>query len=362
MFLLVVIGIFLIVPMSEERTLILTTPSNSTGGCSDLDCLNDVTLIDLINNQILVYNSTSGDWENTNQTSFVDTTICNNLGSGKIICPSYSSGNINLRTLKASTGLSIANDTTSITYTNTLPESTVCSGQSGNYNIVASSSGGNCTFKNLVPSTGISISSNSTHITISNSGVTSITANSPLSASSSTGSVTLSCSTCVTTSTNTWTLLCQQTGNGATTVTCSSFTAKKHLYVTWITTVGTSAGEMDIRFNSDTGANYANRSVKDGTASSSTGQTACLPNHTNTYAVNDQPTFVFWIDNDQSGNRKIARGIIGYGADSSSATAPSWVEWSCKWDNTSAQITTIQFLRSSTEVFNNAVLTVWGYD
>ena len=146
-----------------------------------------------------------------------ESTVCNNLDSGTFIIRNSTSGDCNVKSLKASTGLSISNDTTSITYTNTLPEvtvctndghgagnvcnggnvhvkglasgsgititqngtdiivtsnaineSTVCSGQSGNFNIVASSSGGNCTFKNLVAGTGESLSSNSTHITITN--------------------------------------------------------------------------------------------------------------------------------------------------------------------------------------------------
>src|SRR4029077_10374571 len=53
----------------------------------------------------------------------------------------------------------------SATFTN---ETTVCSGQAGNYNLVALSTGGNCNFKNLLAGSSVSMSDNGTHITITN--------------------------------------------------------------------------------------------------------------------------------------------------------------------------------------------------
>lgn len=152
---------------SEQRTLIISNSSGSN--VSSINDLDDVTLISLINGQILKYNSTSGQWENENLASFTDTTECNNIGSGTaLIC--VEGTNINFRSILASTGLSAVNSSNTITLTNTLPESTTCA------NLGASSSlsegiyvSGNCNFKKLLEGTGILLSSNSTHITLTNS-------------------------------------------------------------------------------------------------------------------------------------------------------------------------------------------------
>jgi len=136
---------------------------SSSGTPVSLNDLTDVTLVSISNNQIMVYNSTSGQWENENQTTFSDTTVCNNLGSGKILC---ASGNVNIKSLLAGTGITLTNDTNTVTITNSLPESTVCAnlGSVGEGIYVS----GNCDFKKLLAGNGMSLSSNGTRITITN--------------------------------------------------------------------------------------------------------------------------------------------------------------------------------------------------
>jgi len=135
---------------------------NGSGGSSTLSGLSDVSIINLINSQIIKYNSTLGKWQNVNQTSFSDTTICNNLGSGYVICPSYSSGNINIRTLLASSGISLSNTSNSISIDNT------------------------GVLKNIAGN-GISVNQTTGNVLISNTGVRSVNAGTGIAINATTG-------------------------------------------------------------------------------------------------------------------------------------------------------------------------------
>lgn len=481
MFLLVAIGAFLIIPMSQEKTLILTTRDDSTPiSCLDddklilaqnLTDLCDVVIISPTTNQTLVYNGTY--WINSDQVIFNDTSTCQNIGNGSaFIC--VEGTNINFRSILAGSGISVSNSSDTITIVNTLPESTtgsnlgsygqavfssevgndlqfkkllagtsisvtsnstnviisntspettVCSGQTGNYNIVASSSGGNCTFKNLTFGNGISISSNSTHIIITNSkpeqgctsaggtsiwkttttcdakgltagvgliltsntndnnyktnfvngtgisitgstsqtftntGVTSLT-------SADTDGLSLSASTGAITITPKWELLCQNSGSG-TSISCSSFTARKQLFVQIEYRTITNTMQQGIRFNSDSGTNYSTRASSNGGADSTgTSLNQCTLRGGGSFSTGDRGIHSYWIYNNQSGDRKLLTGQIIAGADTSAGTAPTRVEQTCKWDNTGAQITTITLMIvSGTGTYDTGtMITVWGYD
>jgi len=263
-------------------------------------------------------------------------------------------------------------NSTDITLTNTY----TCTSAGGTTLIKTNTQGSNCDLKGLNAGTGITITSgtndntiktnfaNGTGIsitgtttqTIKNTGVTSLTCTTTeFSCSGSTGDITL---------TGNWIKVCQSTlGSSGTSHSCGAFTAYKHLIVQIQYRITTSSYSAGLRFNSDSGNNYAHRvSANGGADTTSTARNDCLI--TSTLNNNDSAQTTLWIDNNQSGDRKSAYWLTQKGMDSSSATAPDRTEGVCKWDNTSAQITTINIIRDSlTGSLNTGTdITVWGYD
>ena len=360
-----------------------------------------------------------------NGTLASESTVCSGQAGNYNIVASSSGGNCTFKNLLAGTGMSLSSNGTHITITNSSPESTSCTGQSGNHNIVASSSGGNCTFKNLVAGTGISVSNNSTHITITstvsgestacsnlgtgtilcsggNVNIKTLKAGLGLSISNTTNDVTyktnfvngtgisitgstsqtftntgvisnscsggISCSgTNPSTFTVVWDKLCETTlGSSNDTVTCS-FTAKKNLMVySEMRITGGTGSETAIRFNSDTGDNYATRTSSDGSADVTIVSTSRCNLYGNgvLHTSPDHDSSYMYIDNNISSERKVGMIETVAGQATSAASAPHKYETSCKWDNTSAQINKITFISfTGTGDFNTgSVVTVWGYD
>lgn len=214
---LAIVIALLIIPSfaGKDTQFFVTNTVNATSIA--LGDLTDVTLINTLNNQILVYNSTSSLWENENQTSIsTSNATCSNLGSGKILCASYSGNNLAFKSLLAGSAITLSNDTNTITITNagvwhdiagtgisvnqtsgnvlitnTLPESTVCSNATSNAGHYGLCKDSTITLRDLLAGSGISLSLNSTDITINNTGVISLTSdNSAISYSGSSGSIT----------------------------------------------------------------------------------------------------------------------------------------------------------------------------
>lgn len=401
------------VPTACEGNLGLVLAQNLTDLC-------DVTIISPATNELLQYNGSQ--WINIDSMAFNDTTTCTNLGTGTIICPSFSEDNINIRTLLEGTGIDISNSTTEITITNTLPESTNCVsiGSFGGDIIVNSTNGDcffrkvlgagfptancievtnttefidvdgfNCTnigenlgsvgegiyvqnccigdsfttleFKKLLAGAGISLSSNGTRITITNSGVTSVTSNNnaTIGVVPTSGNVVLYPK---------YELLCQNTLSiSSTSISCSSFSARKHLIVEVIIRNQANVSNTGFNgwtFNSDTGGNYYWRSSVNGGADiTGTVDTACRIS-ISAQSVNSNRHFSMTIDNILSTDRKLSHGFSSI--DSISGSIPSRAEYSCLWNNTSAQITTITFNWSNTlgtpMFLANTNISVWGYD
>lgn len=138
----------------------------------------------------------------------------------------------------------------------------------------------------------------------------------------------------------------------------ASFTAKKHLMITAELRMNQSDNVIP-RANNDTGSNYATRTTINGATSSLVSQTHCNPLNGGVAGAGDRAMFTLWVDNNQSGDRKIINGVFGYGADTSASTAPSHVDFTCKWSNTSDQMTSIIFYGS---YLSGSIITVWGYD
>lgn len=432
-----------------------TACSGNTGLvlAQNLTDLCDVTIISPQTGQIIDYNGSQ--WVNVNQVVFNDTTQCNNIGIGSAFA-CVEGTNVHLRSILASTGLSVTNNTNTITITNTEPESTVCSGHTGSYNLVESSISGNCAFKNLLSGSGISMSDNGTHIIISNTGIISLNCvhgivcsgtnpalingsslqNQETTVCSSAGGTTYvksstggNCQlyggtagvgltltqntndnqyktnfangtgisitgTGQQTFTNTgvisnsctapivcsgtnpsaisyadspyWQMLCHNTGSGST-VSCSSFTGKKQLFIQISFNVSSSGTAIvpALQFNSDAGSNYAWRnSFNGGADSTGTSSSSCAVIGSNTVGTSGGGTITISAVNNFSNLRKLLYIQESHGLESNSGTAPTHAETGCKWSNTSAQITTITLLASSgTATYSTGtIITVWGHD
>ena len=160
----IALGFILIPAFHGGDTYFLMSSAQSANVSLALDDLTDVTIIDVANNQIIVYNSSSGQWENMNQTTVSDATVCGNLGSGILIC---AGDNVQLKSLIAGTGISITNSSTTITIANTLPEATVCTNV-GSFAQVYKD--GNCNFRTLKGSPDISIAQGTNDITFDYNG------------------------------------------------------------------------------------------------------------------------------------------------------------------------------------------------
>jgi len=126
---------------------------------------------------------------------------------------------------------------------------------------------------------------------------------------------------------------------------------------------------MHLQFNTDgqlpLGTAYAYtgsfNGASDGTGTSLAGCNVALGN---SYLQSDTIWLDAWIDNNLSTNRKIITLETGYGAGTSSATAPTRSDSVCKYDNTSTQISYIGFNKvAGNGVLDvNTIMTVWGYD
>ena len=155
-----------------------------------------------------------------------------------------------------------------------------------------------------------------------------------------------------------------------------SFTATAHLMVTIEGRSVTNTIIPTLLFNQRGGSNsalsdnggtiYSQReSLNGGADATLTSQVMCQPIAGNTISANDAFIAQFWIDNNQAGDRKIITGTVGYGGDTSSATAPTRTEFTCKFDNTTAQISNLDLILSTggTGSINNpTIITVWGYN
>jgi len=141
-------------------------------------------------------------------------------------------------------------------------------------------------------------------------------------------------------------------------LTSKTFTAKKHVFFSVIGVTATSTLQAGIVFNSDTPATHYAFNPTTGTS-----QSSCRPIGDGNYVSGDRFYLNGFISN-VSADRKLVIGGLVTGADSSSATAPAITNYACKWDNTSAQITSMGLIQTgnSGTFTTNSILTVWGYD
>lgn len=415
---------------SVDNTIFLTTknggtpiscaPTNGLVLAQNLTDLCDVTIISPLTGELIGFNGSQ--WVNVSEATFNDTATCANLGSGVIICPNYSGANVNLRTLVNGLGISINNDTNTITIsntgvlsdnagtgisvnqttgnvliTNTLPENTVCDNSLHGEGLCINDL---VTLKNLLAGTGITLSSNSTNITLTNSGIisnqcdTGINCSGTNSAifntdfvngtgiritgttsqtftntgvtsltSADTATLTYNSSTGAVLSTPTIRKLCESTASGGeTSLTCTLSSSQQILLVMIdVTQTGDTNTVLRMQFNADGGNNYATRSSTNGGADATTGSIAgivVLPSGT---------TGSQYVHNNYR-CIDLASSLEKhcYGERTTSANGagnvPSRVETASKWANTANDITSVSVTRTAgtgtMESGNNII--VWG--
>lgn len=317
-------------------------------------------------NLIITSNSTNVIFNNT---STGESTICANLGTvGEGV---YVSGNCNFKKLVAGIGTSFSVNGTRITINNSSPDDTTCANVGSGKNIYKD---GECNFRSIVDSTGITATQNTDDVTLtsyctstgsgeaiceSSNNINSLIATSPLSVSDTTGDLTIDCSTCLTTSSGFQELTRASPSDGGITFTTSTFTAKKYLHLELFVkgdATSVTAKNIEMRFNGDTGNNYAYR-LAGGTNAGSTSSTIIQ-------SLADEDFVIFFTTNcvNVSASHKLCRGVGTMGG--ATTNAPSGDTFWNKWSNTSSQITSITiFVSSGGFAFDSTTeLVVYGKD
>jgi len=159
--------------------------------------------------------------------------------------------------------------------------------------------------------------------------------------------------------TNFWQELADIEVTSGSTIDTGTITAKKYLWLDLYTVPSGSESYSNLRFNSDTGSNYASRyNTNGGSDSTSTGGSTILfyapTNNTERYMS------AFIINKSDKEKLVIGEGIAQTTA--GAGNAPERRELLGKWANTSSSITSIQVISSSGSFTTGTRLRVWGSD
>jgi hypothetical protein len=160
---------------------------------------------------------------------------------------------------------------------------------------------------------------------------------------------------------NFWEELASVNGDGTGGFDTGTFTSKKYLWVqAWLDNSTSSRNNFRVGNTTvDTGSNYANRGSTDGGADSTETSVTIVRGNATSYST---PTFfnMFIINN--TSNEKL---VIGHSVNQNTAgaaTAPSRIEFTSKWANTSNQIDIIEAFPSSGNYNTGSIIKVWGAD
>lgn len=414
LFLLVGIGAWLMIPsVFPADTIILVDPSTGGGPVSclpsgalilaqNLTDLCDVTIVSPLTNELLSYNGTQ--WVNANFASFNSTAVCSNIGTGvAYVCVEGTQNPIDFRSILNGTGISVANNTSTVTITNTLPEATTASNLGAvstlSEGVFASEVGNDLRFKKLLEGTGIALSSNSTHITIANTApesttCTNVGTGNQLCSGGNVNIDTLIAGTgiTITDTTDDWTFasqcantgtgeaVCESSNNinsliagsgisvtdttgdltiaststliklcevtaagGETSLACTLSTTPQYFHFNAVFS-SSSTDTWVLRFNGDGGNNYAQRSSTNGAADATVTSISSLASVT--VATNQIYHQFFHCDNAASGIEKFCEGLRTTTANGA-ANAPNRVEFVSKWADTASDITTVDLVRTA---------------
>ena len=153
-----------------------------------------------------------------------------------------------------------------------------------------------------------------------------------------------------------WERLASVAGSGGTTLSSGTFSAKKNLrIIAYLKDSGSGGNIAQLRFNGDSGSNYATRASRDGGSDTDWGSINRFISYHNSTLLSDY--LVIDITN-ISGEEKLVighnTGVTATGA----GTAPVRQEWVGKWVNTSAQITSLEFTSNGSGFTSDSYITV----
>jgi len=157
---------------------------------------------------------------------------------------------------------------------------------------------------------------------------------------------------------NFWEELASVTADGTSTdMSSGTITAKKYL---WIQLYQKGrAGDVRLRFNSDSGSNYTRRYSQNGGVE---GTDTSVAHISNMIGYGSTPSFGnAFIINNQS-NEKLIMGHHILQNTGGAGTIQDRMEFVGKWANTSNQITNVNILSSSGNFPSGSILKVWGAD
>ena len=157
--------------------------------------------------------------------------------------------------------------------------------------------------------------------------------------------------------TNFWTELASVNATGSSqNLSSGTITAKKYLWVQ--TYCKGQTADVNMIFNNDTGATYARRYSSNGGADLTNASQTSLSNMPTNGATTPSLCNFFIIN--VSANEKLCFGQVISQNTAGAGTAPTRLEWACKWANTAAQITEIDLDSQTTNFSSDSMIKVYG--
>jgi len=151
-------------------------------------------------------------------------------------------------------------------------------------------------------------------------------------------------------------------GGAADNLSSGTFTAKKYLWVQGYFN-GSGAAVANVQFNGDTSGNYAQRHSLNGASDVTSTSRTNLESYSAANIASGTGQFINLFIINNSANEKLIIGHISKEGTAGAGTAPNRSELAWKWANTSAQITSINFVNTDTgDLGTTSSLKVWGSD
>lgn len=132
-------------------------------------------------------------------------------------------------------------------------------------------------------------------------------------------------------------------GSAGDTITVSSLPARKYLKIIYYTSATGGTANNALRFNNDSGTNYANRRIDDGSSSTNTSQTSINGGS----GTDANPVFVVVELVNIANKEKIGTAMISSRGSAGAGNVPTQRMTIFKWANTADQITRVDITNDS---------------